>query len=478
MSAGLAVSFSLSTTRANTAAVDQVRIRVTGSGVAVDTTLAIGPAPETRLQLRIVNQRNDSLYRVTVDFRRDSVLLFRGDTTTRLTSGETTALVLQLDPTPTAARSLTTGSAHSCALDEIGAAFCWGSNQFGQTGRGAIGGVDSVPVRVVGNRTFAQISAGGPTTCAITLQGAAFCWGYMFGTATQTGTPMPLPGAVAFASIAVSGGNFSSSQGNVVNGVFACGVDLGGQAFCVGSNSSLQLGLAAPGNVSVPTAVATATRFRSIEVGQLHTCGVATDGRAFCWGSNVSRESGTSVPETIVRSPTLVSGGLVFTAIAPGVGATCGIATQGTFCWGKDTLGILGNGATASRGPTATPALVVGNRAFTALRAGSGSSTTPLFCGVTSAGQAFCWGANLNGQLGTSTGPVTCVGGAISFTCTGTPTPVDGGLTFAAVVPAGSHTCGITTARRVFCWGLNSSGQLGNRSTVSSNTPVPVVTTP
>jgi len=85
-------------------------------------------------------------------------------------------------------------------------------------------------------------------------------------------------------------------------------------------------------------------------------------------------------------------------------------------------------------------------------------------CGVTAGGNAFCWGDNSSGQLGDGT-----TGGRVS------PVPVAGGLTFAVVSAGGDHTCGATPSGGVYCWGDNLFGQLGSGTTVTSLTPVRVV---
>ena len=51
---------------------------------------------------------------------------------------------------------------------------------------------------------------------------------------------------------------------------------------------------------------------------------------------------------------------------------------------------------------------------------------------------------------------------------------VSGGLSFASVSADGSVTCGVTTARDAYCWGNNSSGQLGDDPRTNRHTPVPV----
>ncbi len=85
-------------------------------------------------------------------------------------------------------------------------------------------------------------------------------------------------------------------------------------------------------------------------------------------------------------------------------------------------------------------------------------------CAVTTAGGLKCWGYDAQGQLGNDAA------------LTSQPTPVDvQGLTsgVASVAAGGNHTCAVTTTGGLKCWGSDGLGQLGN-DTALTNQPTPV----
>jgi hypothetical protein len=87
-------------------------------------------------------------------------------------------------------------------------------------------------------------------------------------------------------------------------------------------------------------------------------------------------------------------------------------------------------------------------------------------CALNFAGAAYCWGLNTSGQLGNGT-----------TTLSSTPVAVSGGLTFTAIDAGTSTVCGITSQRAVYCWGSGISGQLGDTTSGvgrQSTTPIAV----
>jgi hypothetical protein len=94
-------------------------------------------------------------------------------------------------------------------------------------------------------------------------------------------------------------------------------------------------------------------------------------------------------------------------------------------------------------------------------------------CGLTSAGSVKCWGWNDRGQLGDGTIPMPYLQDTFSYV----PVDVVGLSNGVVAIGTGSdsnHTCAVTSSGGVKCWGSNSNGQLGNGLKGFSTIPVDV----
>ncbi|MBI3775911.1 MAG: hypothetical protein HY273_10235 [Gammaproteobacteria bacterium] len=85
-------------------------------------------------------------------------------------------------------------------------------------------------------------------------------------------------------------------------------------------------------------------------------------------------------------------------------------------------------------------------------------------CALSNAGPVVCWGDNYFCELGNG----NTVRSMIPVTVAGLSSPVT------ALATGSQHTCALTRLGTVQCWGYNAYGQLGNGSTTSSNSPVTV----
>jgi alpha-tubulin suppressor-like RCC1 family protein len=224
-----------------------------------------------------------------------------------------------------------------------------------------------------------------------------------------------------------------------------------------------------------------AAPFAMLTLGFFHTCGLTPEGKAYCWGQNIHGQlgDGTTTSRAI---PVSVVGGLTFETLTAGGTHTCGITTEGaTYCWGQNHRGQLGDGPVVQTPSLSletirsVPGLVPGGLQFVTLSLGGASS-----CGLVARGAAYCWGANWAGNFGNGKVVVdgNCALSGFSPTHTQpycwSPVPAATGLILRTLESGSFHGCGLTLEARVYCWGDNDWGQLGDGTTGYSFTPIPV----
>lgn len=365
---------------------------------------------------------------------------------------------------------LAAGESHTCALTSAGAVLCWGSNEYGQLGNGNT--TDSAtPVPVTGlSSDVVSITAGYESTCALTRAGAVWCWGYNgtgqlgTGTFTQTSFPVevldPTGNAPLSSVVTISAGRYHT-----------CAVTRGGAALCWGDNAKGELGDGneVASNIPVP-ASGLSSGVATISAGADFTCAVTIAGGALCWGEGDSGQLGngttgnSNTPGVVLAltGSTPLSG---VVAISAGVENACALTGGGTMlCWGANSSGQLGRGATSLQ--SSIPAEVLESTGPAALNGvvaiGSGQD---YVCAVTNAGTALCWGQNESGQLGN--------GGNANSSI---PVPVSGISNVAVAIASGyQHACAVSSAGTAQCWGANAEGQLDSGSTMPSSIPLKAI---
>lgn len=219
--------------------------------------------------------------------------------------------------------SLSDEQSHSCALDRAGTAWCWGADGFGQLGDAIPGAQSSsrssddqppvptrnAPGRVSGSHTYISISAGNHYTCALDIQGVAWCWG----------------------------ADDLAQLGD--------GADAG------------------PDKAS-PVLVDTQVPFTLVSAGESHTCAIDATRKAWCWGS--AGPFGTTLGDNgktpwVGFSPVAVAGAHKYLSASAGGAFTCAVDTEGTpWCWGDNQSGSLGNGHVDTDTATRMPSPVAG----------------------------------------------------------------------------------------------------------------------
>ena len=146
-------------------------------------------------------------------------------------------------------------------------------------------------------------------------------------------------------------------------------------------------------------------------------------------------------------------------SISAGQLHTCAVTKlDGVKCWGNNAVGQLGDDTKLTR---TIPVDVYGLTSGVLSMSAGGLHT----CAVTKTAGVRCWGINSNGQLGNG-----------SMTQSLTPVLVTGTDTapLSNIASGRAHTCAMTSASGVKCWGWNGYGQLGESTLVDRTTPTAV----
>ena len=361
-------------------------------------------------------------------------------------------------------RAISSGLASTCALDQDGAAWCWGYNVHGQLGDGT-SQRQLVPVAVSGGMRFTSIATGYAHACGVSLAGEGWCWGLnnfgQLGTG-QTSMPLRTPQRI-------TGGQ---SWSMLAPGTAAtCGIATDGAMWCWGLGTPGTIGLAGAGQsatAATPGLVNIGGPWSSLAIAPTVGCGIAANGQAVCSGGSMQGHVTTanaqgvswrsldmydSRLETIDRT----TGGFSHTYSTP---FACGVTTsQSVSCWGHSLFGELGGGVGATE--TTTPAPVAGAQGYDAVTVGGNFA-----CGLRG-GQALCWGRNDHGQLGDG-----------SLQHRFVPTPVLGGHNFTRISAGFAHACGLRADGAAYCWGLNLNGEVGDGTTSERTAPARVLFIP
>ncbi len=320
--------------------------------------------------------------------------------------------VLDLDNSSaplTEVKALSAGETHACAVLKSGRAVCWGDNSAGQLG--------NVADRSVGARsvmenerspkpfpTVKDIAAGPSSTCLIAREDATlYCFGERFGSTRKLNW---IPERVEYAN---NVGFLSSVRQVGLGRGFGCALTKGAQVYCWGQNDLKQLGILMPVKampkaslvqVRYPQEMAL-SRVEQIAVGESHACALHRDEKT-------------------------------------------------VFCWGDNRFNQLGSSST--RGETEQVALGSNNltlKGVKEVRAGPDRT-----CIISMRDELFCWGNGAHGVLGNPK-PFSIYPSRV----------LDSGLealaNVAHVQMGWNHTCIKDQTEKLYCFGLNTFGQLG-----------------
>lgn len=319
----------------------------------------------------------------------DSGELGLGDTTERHVPTELTSTQTFV--------SVTAGDDYTCTLDDAGAVYCFGANDRGQLGQGDRQ-ARSVPTRVALPLPARVVSDDFEHVCALLADASLYCWGENFeGELGQSDSPPAGQDDTADDKLSpvpvpdTDWADVSAGQG------FTCAIKLDGTLWCWGRNTGHQLG--APSDIQIrhPIQVGSDSDWLHVVSGQQFSFALKKDHSLWCWGINVAYPDGgfpLGIDADDLATPTRLGSANDWTAVATRVFHTCAVnRNHELWCWGRNIEGQLGTGDTDLR---QTPTHVADDIATIAV---SWFTT----CAATTTGRVLCTGKNDSGEIGDGT---------------------------------------------------------------------------
>lgn len=235
-------------------------------------------------------------------------------------------------------------------------------------------------------------------------------------------------------------------------------VDFLGNVAAWGNNASGQLGDATNTRSNKAVGVVNVDGVKTVAGGCDHSLALKSDGTVWAWGDNDFGQLGDGT-NTDSNKPVQVKNLSGVKTIASGCNHSLALKEDGTVrAWGVNYFGQLGDGTnTDSNTPVSVKTYSGGT--FSGVRAISGGSFHNL--ALKEDGTVFAWGENWVGQLGDGTN-----------TNRKTPVQVKNLSGVKAIAGGAGHSLALKTDGSVRAWGFNGYGQLGNGTNTDSNTPV------
>lgn len=240
---------------------------------------------------------------------------------------------------------------------------------------------------------------------------------------------------------------------------FTVAVKSDGSLWAWGKNDVGQLGLGDTDDRHVPTQIGSATDWATVSAGMEHALAIKTTGELYAWGVNDKAQLGLG--DHIDRDvPTQVGTANDWAMVSAGSYHTAAIKTDGTlWIWGYNTSsGYLGLGVPASYIKSPAKITSVGDN-WKMVSAGYRYTAA-----IKTTGELYAWGFNDKGQIGDGT--------TVDKT---SPTRIEPTIDW-ATVSAGdyAHTMAITTTGKLYTWGLNDKGQLGDNTLINKTSPIQI----
>ena len=349
---------------------------------------------------------------------------------------------------------------------------------------GSDGGPLTGALRVAGGGDFASTGH----SCAIDDQGAAWCWGSGYTAGDGDQGPNRLR---AVRVINQSGSPVSDAIDIAAGRDHSCLLRANGTVLCWGRGSSGQLGNGGTELLTRATPVRRGdndlelTNIAAIDAGYEHSCAIESSGQLWCWGRNETGQLGTGSTSSgelramraMADSDTPLDDVI---AIGLSIRSSCAVrAVNGgeVWCWGARQDGALGDGQDGSAGTALYPVRVIkddegadGEPMRGAIKVtGAQTPSDPGKCAARDDGTLWCWGAGFDGQLGNDGTSSTTRAVQVVRDLNGR----NGGPLRGVVQAARGDrsSCALGDDGSIWCWGNNRYTGVGGLTPANAPTP-------
>jgi len=303
---------------------------------------------------------------------------------------------------------------------------------------------------LTGRAADAKVSCGASHCLALHTDGTLWAWGNnkegQLGDGSATNQPIPVRVRDLTEVVDVSAGYNHSLA-----------VRSDGTVWGWGKNDLGQVGDGATANKTSPQRVINIANVTKIAAGGGHSLALASDGRVWAWGNNWDGQVGVGTDGDSYPAPRQVQGVYNVIGIAAGENHSLAVRSDGTlFAWGLNITSQLGDGTNVSR----SLPVYTGLSGVVSVAAGSTHSLAARIDG-----SVWGWGHSRYGQVG-----VGAIGDILMR-----PSKI-AGIENVALVGAGKfHSLALLASGRVWAWGQNLFGQLGDGGQANREAPVPIV---
>ena len=239
-------------------------------------------------------------------------------------------------------------------------------------------------------------------------------------------------------------------------GIHTLAIDREGNLWAWGLNNYGQLGDGTTTDRTNPVQIKIGTKFTQVSTGSCYSTAIDSEGNLWTWGLNNYGQlgDGTGINKT---SPIKILDGIKFTQISAGEDHSLAIDNEGNlWAWGYNYNGQLGDGTTTNK---TTPVQIKDSTKFSKISTGVDYSIA-----IDNEGNLWTWGRNYKGQLGDGTTTDKTI-----------PKQIKKDTKFLKISAGrAGHVLAIDIEGKLWVWGQNPYGQLGDGTTINRTSPVQV----